>query len=96
MLVCSFAEHKAVHTPFERTAIVEVGPFISLLFLNNNLHFAHHRRLALACPVPPAYYRKNRDQLLEIDGGFLCPGGSGEITRRSLFRPVDQAVHPFV
>jgi len=47
MLVRSFAKHIAANTTLERMTIVEAGSFFSLLFLNNNFHFAHHRRPAL-------------------------------------------------
>ena len=59
-LVRSFAEHKAAHTPLERTAIVEAAPPLALLFLNNNLHYAHHERPDLPWHALPAYYRAHR------------------------------------
>lgn len=95
ILIRSFAEHKALHTPFERTAIVEAGPFFSLLFLNNNLHFAHHRRPDLPWQVLPAYYRAHRRQLLAENGGLCYRQGYLEIARRFLFQPVDKPEHPF-
>lgn len=94
-LVRSFAEHKAANTPLERTAIVEAGPFFSLLFLNNNLHFAHHRRPDLPWQALPGYYRRHRQQLLRENGGLCYHGGYHEIARRFLLRPVDRPVHPF-
>ena len=94
-LVRSFAEHKALNTPMERTAIVEAGPVFSLLFLNNNLHFAHHRRPDLPWQALPAYYRQHRAKLLEENGGLCYPGGYREIATRFLFHPVDQPEHPF-
>lgn len=94
-LVRSFAEHKAAHTPFERTAIVEAGPFFSLLFLNNNLHFAHHRRPDLPWQALPAYFRRHRARLLEDNGGLHYPDGYLEIAHRFLTRPVDRPEHPF-
>jgi fatty acid desaturase len=93
-LVRSFAEHKAAHTPFERTAVVEAGPFFSLLFLNNNLHYVHHRRPDLPWHALPAYYRAERVRLLEENGGLLYAGGYLEILRRFLLRPVDRPAHP--
>ncbi|MDH3659379.1 MAG: fatty acid desaturase [Alphaproteobacteria bacterium] len=95
-LVRSFAEHKAAHTPLERTAIVEAGPFFSLLFLNNNLHFAHHRRPDLPWQALPAYYRQHRQELLNENGGLCYRGGYREIARRFLFHPVDLPPHPFL
>ena len=95
-LVRSFAEHKAAHTPLERTAIVEAGRFFSLLFLNNNLHFAHHKKPDLPWQALPAYYRRCREELLRENGGLCYRGGYAEIARRFLFRPVDRPAHPFV
>jgi len=95
-LVRSFAEHKAAHTPYERTAIVEAGRFFSLLFLNNNLHFAHHRRPDLPWQALPSYYRHHRDNLLHENGHLVYPGGYREISRRFLARPVDNPEHPFI
>jgi len=93
-LVRSFAEHKAAYTPFERTAVVEAGRFFSLLYLNNNLHFAHHKRPDLPWHALPAYYRVERGELLEENGGLLYQGYR-EILRRFLLRPVDAPVHPY-
>ncbi|MEM8949166.1 MAG: fatty acid desaturase [Pseudomonadota bacterium] len=95
-LLRSFAEHKAAHTPLERTAIVEAGPFFSLLFLNNNLHHAHHRRPDLPWQALPAYYRQHRSSLLKENGGLCYSGGYGEIAGRFLIRPIDRPPHPFL
>ncbi len=95
-LVRSFAEHKAANTPFERTAIVDAGRFFSLLFLNNNLHFVHHRRPDLPWHALPRYYQAHRDDLLNENGGLRYPGGYVEIARRFMFRPVDNPAHPFL
>jgi fatty acid desaturase len=93
-LVRSFAEHKAAHTPYERTALVEAGRFFALLFLNNNLHYAHHARPDLPWHALPAYYRAHRDRLLAENGGLLYRGYR-EIARRFLLRPVDTPAHPY-
>ena len=92
-LVRSFAEHKAAGTPLERTALVESGPLLSLLFLNNNLHYAHHERPDLPWHALPAYYRAHRARLLRENGGLLYRGYR-EILRRFLLRPVDAPVAP--
>ncbi len=94
-LVRSFAEHKAANTPLERTAIVEAGSFFSLLFLNNNLHFAHHRRPDLPWQALPQYYREHQESLLRENGGLCYSGGYRELAQRFLTRPVDLPQHPF-
>ena len=81
--------------PEERSAVVEAGRLWSLLFLNNNLHYAHHKRPDLPWHALPAYYRAHRDQLLRENGGLLYRGGYLEICRRFLLRPIDSPAHPF-
>ena len=44
----SFAEHRSHADPKLRTNVVETGRFFSLLFLNNNLHIAHHAKPGMA------------------------------------------------
>lgn len=95
-LLRSFAEHKAAHTSFERTAIVEAGWFFSVLFLNNNLHFAHHRRPDLPWQDLPKYYRTHRHDLLQENGHLCYRGGYKEVVSRFLVRPVDRPVHPYI
>jgi fatty acid desaturase len=93
-LVRSFAEHKAAYTPYERTAVIEAGPLLSLLFFNNNLHFAHHKRPDLPWHALPGYYRRRRRELLAENGGLVYRGYR-EIFRRFFLRPVDEPAHPF-
>jgi fatty acid desaturase len=93
-LVRSFAEHKAAMTPFERSAVVESGWFFSLLFLNNNLHYVHHKRPDLPWHALSSYYRDHRRELLAENGGLLYRGGYAEIVRRFLLRPIDEPAHP--
>ena len=93
-LVRSFAEHKAASTPLERTALVEAELPMALLFLNNNLHYLHHKRPDLPWHALPRHYRRHRRRLLEENGG-LHYQGYREIARRFGWRPVDQPAHPF-
>lgn len=92
-LVRSFCEHQAVEDIGERTIIVEASPFWSLLFLNNNLHVAHHTRPTLAWYKIPAYYRAERDALIARNRGYLMKG-YGEIFQRYLLRPKEPVPHP--
>lgn len=70
-LLRSFAEHRADADPRRRIAVVEAAPVLGLLFLNNNLHAAHHLRPGLAWWRLPAFYRANRSALL-AGGGRPC------------------------
>ncbi len=92
-LVRSFAEHRAAREPDHRVAVVErAGPF-ALLFLNNNLHAAHHRAPGVAWFRLPAFYRRHRGTILAENGGLLYRG-YGEIVRRYWRRPHDVILHP--
>lgn len=90
-LIRSFAEHRAEREPGHRVAVVEGAPLLGLLFLNNNLHAAHHDRPGLSWHRLPAHYAAHRERLLEANGGLVY-AGYAEIFRRFLFRPHDAPV----
>lgn len=92
-LVRSFIEHRPAATQGERTAIVEAGPLMSLLFLNNNLHAVHHAAPGLPWYELPARYRRDREQVLAGNGRFLFRG-YGEVFGRYALRAKDLPVHP--
>jgi fatty acid desaturase len=94
-LVRSFCEHQAAEDVGERTIVVEASPIWALLFLNNNLHIAHHTRPQLAWYEIPAYYRAERQALFDRNRGYLMRG-YGEIFRRYLVKPKDPVAHPRV
>lgn len=91
-LLRSFAEHRAGPEGL-RTAVVASGPLFSLLFLNNNLHVAHHARPGLAWYRLKHFAAANDSAAVAARGAGLYRG-YGEIARRYLFRPVDVPVHP--
>lgn len=93
-LVRSFYEHRPAPTRDGRTVIVEAGPLMSLLFLNNNLHVVHHDRPDLPWFALPATYRRDREDILRRTGGFHFRGGYLEVARRFVFRPKDLPIHP--
>jgi fatty acid desaturase len=93
LLVRSFAEHRADEGVERRTAVVEGSPLLALLFLNNNLHAAHHAQPALPWYRLPAWYRANRAALLARNGGLVY-AGYGDVARRYLFAPHDRPTHP--
>ncbi|WP_231639270.1 fatty acid desaturase [Sphingomonas profundi] len=92
-LLRSFAEHRADADPARRVAVVEQAGPLALLFLNNNLHAAHHRAPGIAWYRLPAYYRRHRDRLIAANGGLLYRG-YGDVARRFLLRPHDALIHP--
>jgi fatty acid desaturase len=92
-LIRSFAEHRAHETPECRTAIVESRSAFAFLFLNNNLHLAHHRWPGVAWYRLPALYRAHREELARANGGLIYRGYR-DVFRRFLLRPHDLPVHP--
>lgn len=91
-LLRSFAEHQPHANEMLTTTIVEAGPITSLLFLNNNLHWLHHRHPDLRWYQLPSLYRAR--QLDLRDRGIRIRSGYGELVRDNLFRPLYPAVHP--
>ena len=92
-LVRSFCEHQAAEQVDHRTIVVEASPFWSLLFLNNNLHAAHHERPALAWYKLPAYYRAERQRLATKSNGYVVKG-YGEIFGRFFFKAKEPIPYP--
>lgn len=89
----SFAEHRFADQPEKRTAIVENGGLLGLLYLNNNLHVLHHVRPAVAWYRLPALYRASREQLVARNGGLVYDGYR-DIARRYLVAEHDDPLHP--
>ena len=88
----SYAEHRADLQSPGRAASVERGGLLGLLFLNNNLHAAHHERPALAWYRLPAYHAQNRARFVEQ--GAPIYRGYGEIVRRFALNAHDDMIHP--
>jgi fatty acid desaturase len=92
-LLRAFTEHRAAEASEQRTASVESNAIFGLLYLNNNLHVAHHLKPTLPWYEIPAFYRANRAQLLARNGEFVYPGYA-YLARRYWFSPVFSPVHP--
>ncbi len=90
----SFAEHRAIEDAEQRTVMCEAGWFWSALFLNNNLHKAHHDAPGLVWHQRPAKYRRERDRLLALNGGYRFPGYGVQFARY-FFRAKEPLRHPF-
>jgi fatty acid desaturase len=90
-LLRSFAEHRADFDVPGRAATVARGGVLGLLYLNNNLHAAHHDRPELAWYRLPAHHRRHRARL--TDGVPVYPGYAA-IVGRFLFRRHHVLVHP--
>lgn len=92
-LIRSYCEHQAAKDVEHRTIIVEASPFWSLLFLNNNLHVAHHAQPALAWYKLPAFYRAERDRLISQNNGYMMKGYA-EIFARYFLRAKEPIAYP--
>lgn len=93
-LVRSFLEHRASDKIAERTAVVEAGPLMSLLFLNNNLHAMHHADPGCAWFRLPARYRAQKQDLLARNGGYVFARGYLEVAAQYLLKPKEHPRHP--
>jgi fatty acid desaturase len=92
-LVRSFAEHRAEQEVGKRTAIVENARLLGPLYLFNNLHAAHHLRPRLPWYRIPKFYRLNRSELIERNGGLVYRGYF-DVARRYLVKSHDRPIHP--
>ena len=92
-LLRSFAEHRARPGVGERMAIVESGPLMSALYLNNNLHYLHHQAPRLPWYRLPAQWRGSREQVLADNGGYRF-SGYGEVVRRYAFTSKEPVAWP--
>ena len=93
ILLRSYYEHRPAADQAERTAIVEAGPLMTLLYLGNNFHALHHERPAIPWYELRRVYRAERQRILADNGGFLF-AGYGDIVRRFLWREKDSPLHP--
>ena len=94
-LLRSFLEHQARPAVGMRSVLVEAGPLMSLLFLNNNLHALHHAEPGVAWYRLPARHRLRRDELLAENGGYRYSNYL-EVLARYLLWPKEPPVHPLL
>jgi len=92
-LLRSFVEHRPASEQVARSALVEAGPLMSLLYLNNNLHALHHAAPQIAWYQLPSVYRETRGALLRRNGGFRYAGYL-EVLCRFAFKAKDSPVAP--
>jgi fatty acid desaturase len=93
ILIRSFAEHRWVPGTATKSAVVRAGFGWRMLYLNNNLHHAHHEQPALAWYLlPEAADAMNAGETAEAGAGFY--DGYREVFRKFTFRPFDQPLHP--
>ena len=88
----SFAEHRADDHSQRRTNVVEAHVFWAALFLNNNLHVAHHAHPHVPWYELPRVWRNMRQT--DAGSGRIFRGYR-EVAREYLLRPFITAEHPF-
>jgi fatty acid desaturase len=96
-LLRSFVEHRTDADPALRTAVVEASPLWALIFLNNNLHIAHHIQPTLPWYELPRAWREMRGSVVgsrAIGSGLVFQGGYSQVIRSYLFRPFIPVEHP--
>lgn len=79
----SFVEHHAGDDPRTRTRVVEAHPVWGLIFLNNNLHIAHHAHPRLPWYQLPRVWRQMRGS---VAARALVFDGYLNVARAFLFR----------
>jgi fatty acid desaturase len=90
----SYCEHQWSERPDGRTIIVESSP-LALIFLNNNLHFVHHKKPAAPWYDLPKLYREQREEWQRLNGGYVFRNYF-EILRAYAFRKKQEVVHPIL
>lgn len=88
----TFAEHQWSERPEGRTIIVERSP-LALLFLNNNLHFVHHKLPTVPWYGLPKLFRERREQWLEANNGYVYPNYFA-LVKAYAFHAKEPVVHP--
>jgi fatty acid desaturase len=80
----SFAEHRGEADSRLRTRVVEAHPIWAVIFLNNNLHIAHHANPKLSWYQLPRAWRQMRSAAQTQ--GLVFEGGYWEVTQKYLVR----------
>ena len=88
----TFAEHQWSEHPEGRTIIVERSP-LSFLFLNNNLHFVHHKSPTVAWYRLPRLFRERREEWVSRNNGYVVPNYFA-LLKTYAFRAKEPVVHP--
>ena len=89
----TFLEHRAHERPRGRTVVIEDRGPLALIFLNNNLHVAHHMHPQVPWYRLPALHAAHRDRYLRRNEGYRY-ATYAEVFRRYLLRAKDPVPHP--
>ncbi len=93
MTVRSFTEHRPAANQEARCAIVEAGPLMRLLFLNNNFHLVHHALPNLSWhEIPKAYFSDREGWIARTEGHWFK--GYWDVLRQTGLTPKDSPRFP--
>lgn len=93
LMLRTYAEHQAAENVGPRTAIVEASPFFALLYLNNNLHFVHHRFPGAPWYHLPKIYREHY-LMLNAQNDHYRISGYWALFRLYFIRAKEPVAHP--
>ncbi len=96
LMIRTFIEHRATETVAERTAVIEAGMLMRLLFLNNNYHAVHHNHPYVSWFGLPGIWRRDKAETLRGNGCYHYPGGYFQVAAQWLFLHREPVEHPFM
>ncbi|WP_234900479.1 fatty acid desaturase [Rhizobium skierniewicense] len=88
----SYCEHQWAEQPDGRTIIIE-NSLLAPLFLNNNLHFVHHKMPTVAWYRLPSLYRDRQAEWQRMNEGYVF-ANYFEVFRAFAFKAKEPVVHP--
>jgi len=91
----TFIEHQAKEATGNRTIVNEDRGLFAFLFLNNNLHFVHHRNPTVPWYRLPRLYRQNRVQFLAENGGYFAKN-YWQVFRSYALKAKEPVEHPLM
>ncbi|MEM9715189.1 MAG: fatty acid desaturase [Pseudomonadota bacterium] len=89
----TFLEHQAHEDSNHRSVIVENGGIFGFLFLNNNLHHAHHTHPQVPWYALPQLFQDQKDKFLVANGGYRY-GSYWDVFKGFFFRAKEPVPHP--
>lgn len=91
----TFIEHQARESASDRTIVNEDRGLLAFLFLNNSLHFVHHKNPTVPWYKLPRLYRDNREAFLAANGGY-CAKSYWEVFKSYAVRKKEPVEHPLM
>ncbi len=93
IMIRTFAEHQADNDKNRRSVLVERPRIFSWLFLNNNLHYLHHKYPSAPWYKLPSLFREMRNTLVAENGGYVFRSYKDQFARYGV-TPKEPVAHP--